>query len=293
MKREEINIRDPYVLLYEGTYYLYGTRSESCWGECEGLDCYRSTDLKNWEGPFEVFHRPDGFFADRSYWAPEVYNYNGSFSMLCTFGSTDRKKAVYLLRSAGPLGPFLPVGDKPLTPPHWTAIDGSLCFEGEEPWLVFSHSFEDEPRGDMCAVKLSADLSEPVAEPILLFSAADAPWARPVPFAKAEFGMDGDLFFTDGPCIYRMPDGSVECLWASWSDRGYAVGAAVSDNGSIIGPWKHQEERFFPENGGHGMLFEDKSGRLLYTLHYPNDRYKEHPVFFEVVIKDGRLCLDK
>ena len=27
MKTEEVNIRDPYILLHEGVYYLYGTRS--------------------------------------------------------------------------------------------------------------------------------------------------------------------------------------------------------------------------------------------------------------------------
>ena len=65
---------------------MYETRSESCWGECSGFDCYSSDDLENWDGPFEVFHRPDGFFADRNYWAPEVYYHKGCFSMFCTFG---------------------------------------------------------------------------------------------------------------------------------------------------------------------------------------------------------------
>jgi len=29
MKSNEINIRDPYILPYDGKYYLYGTRSET------------------------------------------------------------------------------------------------------------------------------------------------------------------------------------------------------------------------------------------------------------------------
>ena len=60
MKTEQINVRDPYVLLHGGTYYLYGTRSATCWGEADGFDCYTSSDLEHWEGPFEVFHRPEG-----------------------------------------------------------------------------------------------------------------------------------------------------------------------------------------------------------------------------------------
>lgn len=30
MKRTEINIRDPFVLVHEGKYYLYGTRGATC-----------------------------------------------------------------------------------------------------------------------------------------------------------------------------------------------------------------------------------------------------------------------
>lgn len=74
MKNKEINIRDPFVLVHDGHYYLYGTRAKTCWGKADGFDCYVGTDLENWEGPFEVFHRPEGFWADKNYWAPEVHS---------------------------------------------------------------------------------------------------------------------------------------------------------------------------------------------------------------------------
>ncbi len=45
MKTSEVNIRDPYILLYDGKYYLYGTRSDQCWGPADGFDCYVSDDL--------------------------------------------------------------------------------------------------------------------------------------------------------------------------------------------------------------------------------------------------------
>ena len=41
MKSNEINIRDPYILPYEGKYYLYGTRSETAFvGQAYGFDVY-------------------------------------------------------------------------------------------------------------------------------------------------------------------------------------------------------------------------------------------------------------
>lgn len=291
MKKTDINIRDPYVLLHEGTYYLYGTRSHSCWGPADGFDCYTSADLENWEGPFEIFRRPEGFFADRNYWAPECYAHNGKFYLITTLGGEDRNKGIYALTADSPLGPFAPESDKPLTPENWVCIDGSLYWEGDKPYLLFSHSFEDEHRGDMCAMELSPDLTRAVSEPAVLFSAADAPWAVPFPYAKEEFHIDGDVYFTDGPCAYRMESGALIILWASWSDRGYAVGAALSPGGGICGPWEHLPEKVYPENGGHGMLFESKEGQLLYALHYPNDMYQEHPIFEPITEQGNTLKL--
>lgn len=281
MKTNEINIRDPYVLLHEDRYYLYGTRSESCWGEAEGFDCYVSADRENWEGPVEIFHRPEGFWADRAYWAPECVYYRDAFFLITTLGAADRKKGIYVLRSDSPLGPFAPYGVC-LTPEDWSCIDGTLFFEEGQPWLIFSHSFEDDPKGDMCLLPLKEDLSAAVGEPVTLFSAAEAPWARPVPFAKAEFGMDGDVYFTDGPCVKKLHDGELIMTWSSWSEQAYAVGVAMSENGRVRGPWRQLGTPLYPANGGHGMIFTEKDGSLCFTLHTPNDKYLERPAFYQV-----------
>ena len=67
MKSGDVHIRDPFVLPYEGTYYLYGTRGATCWGEADGFDVFLSEDLKTWDGPYEVFHNDGSFWADREY----------------------------------------------------------------------------------------------------------------------------------------------------------------------------------------------------------------------------------
>ena len=79
MKNSDIHIRDPYVLVQNGKYYLYGSRGGSCWGQGGGFDVYTGTDLENWEGPFEVFHNDGSFWTDREYWAPECHVYNGAY----------------------------------------------------------------------------------------------------------------------------------------------------------------------------------------------------------------------
>lgn len=281
MKTDEINIRDPFVLVHNGQYYLYGTRSATCWGPAEGFDCYVSPDLENWQGPLEIFHRPRGFFADREYWAPECVYYRDAFTLITTLGGEGRKKGIYALRSPSPTGPFVPVGER-LTPEDWTCIDGTVWFEDGHPWLIFSHSFEDTPDGDMCLLRLNEDLTGSPGKPQVLFSAGEAPWARPVPFARAEFGMEGDVYFTDGPCLADLGDGRLAMTWSSWSTHGYAVGVAVSDSGKVSGPWRQAETPLYPENGGHGSLFRDLAGNRRFVLHSPNDRFKERPVFLNV-----------
>jgi beta-xylosidase len=276
MRASDFVIRDPYILLHEGVYYLYGTRSETTWTvPAEGFDCYKSTDLAEWEGPVEIFHRPEGFWADRCYWAPECIAYKGSFYLITTLGGEDRNKGIYVLKASRPEGPFEIYSDR-LTPEDWTCIDGTIWMDEEQKvYLVYSHSFEDSPTGDMCLQELSADLTRAISEPKVLFQASEAPWARPVPFAKQEFGMDGDVYFTDGPSLFSY-QGKLYMTWSSWSLKGYAVGIAYSQSGTVYGPWVQEEKPFFPENGGHGMTFTDKEGKLRFALHYPNDKYQEH-----------------
>lgn len=279
MKLEDINIRDPFILPWEGTYYLYGTRSATCWGKAEGFDCYTSRDLENWEGPTEIFHRPKDLPLDENYWAPECYVIDGWFYFLTTLGGEHTKKGLYWLSSDSPVGPFSLYSGR-LTPEDWTCIDGTLYREDGRDYMVFSRSFEDSPEGGtICLAELSADRKTAVSEPVILFHAKEADWTVPVPFAKEEFGIEGDVYFSDGPFLVKEKDGSLRMLWSSWGERGYAVGEAVSKTGSVFGPWTQIKKPFFPENGGHGMIFRRFDGKRMYVLHYPDDKYKEHPLF--------------
>lgn len=119
MKREEINIRDPFVLTRNGQYYLYGTRGATCWGPANGFDVYVSRDLENWDGPFECFHNDGTFWADRNYWAPEVHEYHGKLYMLASFKREDLCRGTAILTADNPLGPFVPHSDGRVTPSNW------------------------------------------------------------------------------------------------------------------------------------------------------------------------------
>jgi hypothetical protein len=293
LKTSQINFRDPYVVTCNGLYYLYGTESATVWqGRPDGFSCFVSADLDLWDGPFKVFQSAGSFFADRHYWAPECHRVGDRYFLITTLGAADRKKGVYALAADSPAGPFALISECPLTPPDWACIDGTLYLDDDQtPYLVFSHTFEDVPTGDMAAVRLSDDLRRAVSEPWVLFRAVDAPWARPVPFARTEFGLEGDVYFTDGPCVHRLPCGKLMIIWSAWAVRGYAVGMAVADNGQITGPWRHLPEKLFPAGGGHGMLFRTFDGALKYVLHAPNETPLERPLFVDVIEEGDRLVL--
>ena len=111
MKRNEINIRDPFVLLHDGVYYLYGTRGPTCWGPATGFDVYTGTDLENWSDPIPCFENDGTFWADRNYWAPEVHPWQGAFYMFASFKSDKRRRGTAILRADKPEGPFVPLTD--------------------------------------------------------------------------------------------------------------------------------------------------------------------------------------
>ena len=288
MKTTEINIRDPYILVHGSKYYLYGTRSATCWGPADGFDCYVSEDKENWEGPIEIFHRPEGFFADQNYWAPECIYYEEAFYLITTLGGSDRKKGIYVLRSEHPTGPFEVYSER-ITPEDWACIDGTVYIEQGVPYLIFSHTFEDVRHGEMCAVQLADDLTEATGEPFKLFEGTDAKWNRPIPFAKEVCGIEEPAYFTDGPGIIKLKSGKLGMTWSGWGECGYAIGLAISDNGTLRGPWRQQDEPVFPLNGGHGMAFTDKENNRRFVLHYPDTHFKEAPSFRNLIVEDETI----
>ena len=284
MKRTDINIRDPFVLVHEGAYYLYGTRGETCWGPADGFDVYVSRDLEDWDGPFVCFHNDGSFWADRNYWAPEVYFYQGAFYMFASFKHPDVHRGTAILRAESPMGPFVLYSDGCVTPKDWECLDGTLYVSKEgKPYMVFCHEWVQAGDGEVNAIPLTDDLRAAAGEPRLLFHASDASWCQ---VKHHSSGVSGCV--TDGPFLWRTADGTLLCLWASFSEGGYTEAVAVSDNGEIDGHFT-QVEPLFMDDGGHGMVFRGLDGQLYLTLHSPNAHLEERPFFHPITERDGRL----
>ena len=280
---DKLPCRDPYILPYDGKYYLYCSLGQ------QGIGCYVSDDLKNWYGPKTVFETPEDFHGVKDFfWAPECHYYKGNFyifTSVYSFKYNHRTISVY--QSNNPLGPFEDIADGCISPSDWDAIDGTLYLDKEgQPWMVFVHEWTSMPDGNggMVAAKLSEDFTHLISEPITLFYAKDPSWSL--------------AGITDGPFLYRTKEGKLLMIWSNFGKEDYFISLAVSDNGELTGKWSHEKLVYqrgarpdFKFDGGHGMIFQGFDGKTYLSMHAPNDKRveTEHLTLFEIEEKGGSI----
>ena len=273
MKITDINIRDPFVLFENDTYYLYGTRAKDFGCKTGGFDVYVSDNLVDWSNPIECFNSAENGFNREVNWAPEVHKYKGAYYMFATFTRENGLRGTFALKADSPLGPFSPCSKKALTPDEWECLDGTLYIDkNNHPYLVFCHEHTQIIDGTICYVRLSDDLSEAVSEPVTLFSGSSPYYIDEKP--------QGEHYITDGPFMYRTTNGELLMIWSTFIDHQYAQCLAKSDNGEIDGSFEHLPP-LITNDGGHGMLFDSKDGLML-TFHTPNQTNFERPTFRKI-----------
>ena len=254
-------IRDPFVLVHDGLYYMYGTGA----AKGRGYGCRTSPDLVHWSEPVNVFSAPADFDGVKDFWAPECHEYGGQFYLFATYCSrTTGHRGVSIFRADDPLGPFEEITNGHATPHDRDCIDGTLYVDDAgQPYMVYVEEWTstDDRIGRMDVASLSNDLTHFTSEPQELFRADDPKW-KP-------HGI------TDGPFLYKSRTGKLLMLWSNGSPEGYCVALAAAK--TVTGPWRQQRARLYTKDkhhvydGGHGMLFTDLNGQLTLCIHAPND----------------------
>lgn len=276
LKREDIRIRDPFILTDrdEGCYYMYGT-TELMPGTLRAgarFSVYKSYDLESFEEPKVIFDgEASGFWADRDFWAPEVHKYGGKYYLFGSCKAEGNARATHIFVSDTPDGEYLPVSDKPATPTEWECLDGTLFVENGVPYVVFSHEWVEAKDGEIWAQELSSDLAGRVGEPFMLFRASDNP-------SVSELEAGTGNYVTDGPFLWQEKD-RVKMIWSSFYMGRYLVLSAESD--SLRGTWHHGGS-LFDFDGGHAMIFTSLDGERMMALHSPNLADKERAVFHKL-----------
>lgn len=258
---KSLTLADPSIFYDDGIYYLYGT------GASDGFQVYRSTDLKNWEGPVGkaangyALHK-DNSFGTEGFWAPQVFKYKNLFYMAYT-----ANEQIAIASSDSPLGPFKQRAKQALNG-STKQIDPFVFFDDGKPYIYFV-GLQDGNR--IYGAALSSDLDHIIEGSVKACIHADEPWENT---AKASWPV------TEGPTVIKH--GQLYYLLYSANDfrnPDYAVGYATSSH--PLGPWaKHPgnpiiNKQLVGEAGtGHGDIIQDQQGNLHYVLHthFKNDQ---------------------
>ncbi|MBA2941209.1 family 43 glycosylhydrolase [Paenibacillus sp. CGMCC 1.16610] len=119
---EDYGIGDPYILRFNGKYYLYCSTKD----RRVGVKAWSSDDLVNWRYEGLVTEEP----VSEGAYAPEVVYWNGAFYMY----TSPAGKGHYVLQSDKPTGPFVKKTDN-----LGFTIDGSVFIDDDEKWY-FTHA---------------------------------------------------------------------------------------------------------------------------------------------------------
>lgn len=286
----DIRVRDPFILADRAsrTYYLYAQCGNRAGNDAlgRGVEVYQSRDLRKWSEPTLAFERPkSGFWGGVDIWAPEVHEFGGRYYLFVTFPGRSGGRGTQILRADRPEGPFEVAGEAANTPPAQQCLDGTPWVDDDGTrWLVYCHEWSSIGDGAVRAVPMTGDWTSRSGDPILLFHASQAPWVRP---------FRAGCYVTDGPFLHRLPSGRLVMLWSSFRKGGnYALAQAVSESGTIRGPWAHAGEPLFGDDGGHGMLFRSFEGELLLALHQPNGGGRERARLYRMKEERDRLVLE-
>ncbi len=102
---QTVPLADPYVLVHDSLYYIYGTNVGT------GFDVYYSKDLEHWERASALSLSHTNSYGESMFWAPEVY-YVEKEKKFYMFYSTEEHICVATADS--PLGPFKQDEHKPI-----------------------------------------------------------------------------------------------------------------------------------------------------------------------------------
>lgn len=252
-------LADPFVLKWNGEYYLYVSGSP--------ITGYHSNDLLHWDSIGPVLRASDSLEAwnQADVWAPEVVYSNGKFYMYYTasrksedwrVGEMARRIGVAV--SDSPRGPFLDSG-QPVTP-GW-AIDGTIFKDphtGAE-YLFYSYLYEPRlPGAGIVADRLTSWNS--VAGTPSNITRGSEPWED-----KDGDPTNGSLRYTNEAPTVVEHHGHYYLIYSagSWDLPTYSLAYATSDiapQGGLDGPgWRKvaspiMRSTFLVDGPGHNAI---------------------------------------
>ena len=248
----------------DGNYYLTGSSGANIWDFNDGIELWRSPDLKKWSYVGEVwsFDKDGTWEKDwrwhrqpvRAIWAPEIHYVKRLKNYFITISMPPGNRGILKSTTGRPTGPYV----NALTNDGYFkgGIDGTL-FEDDDGKVYFTSG------GASTVMLMNEDLSGFAGEPhhIEFERPADGSWTR------GSIAMEGaSLFKRNG--IYYLGG-------AAFYKGRYSSVVAMSTN--LFGPYKNWEEAV--PCGGGGNYFMGPDG-FRYCTCFGNDNqspWREKP----------------
>ena len=297
------HIGDPFVLYDEasGKYYMYCTGGK--------FKCWSSDSFSSWSCEGDAYTATDKSFGTQSYWAPEVYQWNGAYYMVYSaarkvegsLSSTGLRHSIGLAKADSPAGPFTDVYDHPLYAPDYSVIDASLLFDDDGKIYLFyakdcsENVVDDKKTSQVFGIELAQDLSGTVGEPVLL-ATPQAAWEK----------QSGSTLWNEGPCVFKK-NGAYYLLFTAnyYASAAYSVGYATS--ASPLGTYTKAAENpilrgdgVYTSGTGHCSVTRSPDGTELYLVYHShadvtqttNPIANRTPCFDKLTVRpDGRLAV--
>lgn len=250
--RYKVPLGDPFILYHNNMYYAYGTQSDN------GIVVYTSADLKTWEKQSTLALSKEHSYADRWFWAPEIYYIKDKNKFFMYYSADEH---ICVATSDSPLGPFKQDVKQPML--EGKAIDNSLFLDDNgKAYMSFVRFVDGDgvSGNSIWLAELEDDLKtikqETLTPGLHVTEAWENVWPRVV---EAPFILKhaGKYYMTYSANSYESPF--------------YGVGYATAD--SPMGPWvKYEKNPILQKNDGlqgvgHSAMFSDKDGKLKIVFH--------------------------
>lgn len=249
---------DPFILLYDNVYYAYGTNAE------DGIEVYTSDDLLTWEKAKNLALNKKDSWADRWFWAPEVYFIKEKNKFYMYYSADEH---ICVATSDSPLGPFIQEEKKPMLADE-KCIDNSLFIDDDGKSYLYFDRFNDGL--NIWVAELENDLTTIKQSTMTKCINVSQPWEEVWPRVN-----EGPFVVKHKGIYYMTYSGN------SYESPYYGVGYATSD--SPMGPWTKYDKNPILQKPdslvgvGHSAMFNDKNGKMKIVFHAHNNQEHIHP----------------
>ncbi len=278
----DTQLRDTIVILGgDGNYYMTGSSGADIWDFNDGIELWRSADLKKWDYVGEVWSfDKDGTWEKRwrwhrkpvrAIWAPEIHYIKRLNNYFITTSMPPGNRGILKSTSGKAEGPY--VNALANDGFFHGGIDGTL-FEDDDGKVYYTSG------GASSILLMNDDVSGTVGEPhhIQFEKPADGSWTRgSIAMEGASMFKRNGIYYLGGAAFYK--------------DR-YSSVVAMSTN--IFGPYKNWTEAV--PCGGGTDYFKDKEGNW-WDAYFGNDYqspFREKPAIVRIDFDtDGKIHVAK